>query len=243
MSVNYEEILHYATQACEVYSSPQAIVALLGDCFTMTETDGVVEIAVKGTDSFAQGVLNVFTTTMQAISWFYNKEEETRTKFTGNMESLDHYQYIALANLIIGKVDQAYPNAQKYMLCGHSRGGLIAMYCGLVLLKNSKPVEKIYTYGAPKLYLNNDIAVSIGETVISQWKNILVQLEHQYDPVPKIVEIARTSLGSKDMKLIEGHVIKISNPTADAHSMVQSYIPGICEIVEAEEFARSMKAT
>lgn len=241
MSANFNEILHYATLACEVYSSPEAVVALLGDCFTMTEKDGVVEIAVKGTDSFAQGVLNVFTTTMQAISWFYTKEQETRTKFTGNMESLDHYQYIALANLIIGRVYQTFSTAQKYIICGHSRGGLIAMYCGLLLLQHSKSVEKIYTYGAPKLYLNNDIVPTIGDAVLSKWISALIQLEHQFDPVPKIVEIARTTLGSKDMKLIEGHVIKISNPTTDAHSMMQSYIPGIQQIVEAEEFARSMK--
>jgi len=236
MPVDFEEVLRFAQLSCDVYSSPDAIVALLGDCFTVTKKNGTIEIAIKGTDTLSQGALNVVTTVFQTVSWFYSKVE-THAHVTGLMETADHLQYLNIAHLIIKEVDKMHPsilgneNCEKYIICGHSRGGTIAMYCGLLLLQKGRQVTQIYTYGAPKLFLNNDVIKTTTEDTIKLWKEQMLHIEHQFDPVPKVSGVTRTALGSKEVQLVEGHVIKLSNAAPDYHSMVLSYLPGLEEIV------------
>jgi pimeloyl-ACP methyl ester carboxylesterase len=169
--------------------SDEAYVGEFGlDSYTITKRNEYIVIAFKGTH-FKD---NKFSLTNQVwlmgLPWLnacvqaFGERPKSRDHFDGLRDprglTLDNYIFTRLINNckpdILSQLSGISDNMPIY-LCGHSRGGALATYCAVMLNSHGKNVKGVYTFGAPRLSLN--------ESQRGFLSSVVIHYENKHDPV------------------------------------------------------------
>jgi hypothetical protein len=225
--ISSEEILYYARAAEDAYTEDSNSLEFNSHRFkcSYAEDSKTVTIAIRGSDSAEEWFLNVAMPFAMLLSQatFVEKDHKLMVSMCS---TLDNFSYFVIAKGIVDYTLAHHPAATKIDICGHSRGGLLSVFCGMLLVNKKDVQVRVFAYGAPKLYYSSEdpTASSLGAL-----ESKIVWVEHQHDVVPFIANNVRESVASDhlDRSLSGFEHIVLTNPVVDtAHSM-QTYVTGI----------------
>lgn len=229
--ITLEEILGFAYQARDAYNADAASISIGSHSFKCiyNADDKSLTIAIRGSDTAEEWFLNAAMPFAMLLSKVNFDERDHR--FAGDFcSTLDSFSYFVIARKMVHYALENYQEAKKIDICGHSRGGLLSVFCGMLLSNRQDINVRVFAYGAPKLYYSSqDLCFDELEELQSK----IVWVEHEKDFVPAIANTVRETVATDrlDSCLTGFESIVLKNPHVGlAHSMI-NYIAGIQDLI------------
>lgn len=188
----------------------------------------VLTIAIAGSENEKHWFLNVAMPLCQVLNKTLLNDEPALNKLC---EELDFSAYMIVAEKIVKSCKEKFSeaNVERYIFCGHSRGGRIAICCALYSLYQSiDSVIWVYTYNSPKLVLplprphSSSVEAILTKDVMKALSHRLICVEHKDDPVCQIAHKIQNYL-NPDAIYLQRHFYSVDSAAngTEAHSMLK----------------------
>ena len=233
--LSLQESLLYARIANGAYKIDRSSVRFGGHSwrFVYDDDSDFLCIAIKGSDSREEWMHNAampYGLLLESQVRFFSQNPQVRLR-----SELDNFSYALVAKKIVESALTRYPRAQDVKICGHSKGGLLAVFCGFILTNVNLQELRIFAFGAPNLfYRPNDRYTAEKLEALNEH---LVWVRHEHDDVPGIANGTRDHAASphlysklKDMDGIMS--FELRGPVIERANSIETYIAGLETMIE-----------
>lgn len=213
-NVQISTIISFAEKSLRAYSALDR-VEVEGHYYT-TEVDGdLLVVAIAGSETPEHWLLNLACPVLASMS----ANNDVKKKWL----TWDYGIYMVVGEAIVKECKENYPDAKRFVFCGHSKGGTIAVACALCLVVLFTDLDvKVYTFNAPELILDSNFdSTHHNDDVQAALRGALITVEHQGDPICDVARTFKDHLLPQAKYLQRIHYV-VESPAVgfEAHSML-----------------------